>query len=131
MHTLPWLLSTFFCLQRSQREARAAASNAQCKGEAPLNPTIILNTQSERGSTDPSTDKPLVRDPSSQATRGAANQPQTLQSTQLTPNLCRAETSLLFSLGINSTSGSVLLSPSCQSLLLYRFLSSPSLPECN
>lgn len=55
MRTLSQLLHSLFCLQRSQREARAAAGAAQCKGEAPFNPTTTLNSQSGRGSTDEQT----------------------------------------------------------------------------
>lgn len=100
VHTLSQLLRSIFCLQRSQREARAAAGAAQYKGEAALNPTTTLNSQSGRDSTDLNTvsnhcthlQGRRERDSNIQASEAAASGPQTLQP--ISRQMLRAETPL-------------------------------------
>lgn len=146
VHTLPQLLSSFFCLDGSQGEDRAAASTAQT-GEAPINPIITLNSESERGSTDLSTDlNALVsyytllqdrreRDSPSKAIKDAAGQPRTLHTTQLTLDLHKAETPLSAPFTLHQQHfclcPALTLLPIVTPLPSPFFLSSCSLPECN
>lgn len=138
MHTLPQLLSPL-----TWKPEKLPGLCRQCKGEAPLNPTVTLNSESERGSTDFKCFCELLHTSAGQEGEGLT-QPSNQEQVSCRPYICLTDTghtqsgnsslcsfhpapTALLALSHSHPPTNHHFSP--QSLLLLTL--SPSLPECN